>query len=68
VQRRNADKELQFAAESLARAIGQALAASVRGLTAMANHIGTCGSLDSAIDKVLIASGSSAVLMQGQVP
>jgi len=46
VQRRDADKQLLFAAESLARAIGQALDESVRGLTATANHIGTYGTLD----------------------
>jgi len=48
VQRLDADKELQFAAESLAQTIGQALDASVRGLTTMASHIGTQGSLEPA--------------------
>ncbi|MBN2575747.1 MAG: SpoIIE family protein phosphatase [Deltaproteobacteria bacterium] len=48
IQRQDADKELQFAAESLTRAIGQALDESVRGLTATANHIGIYGSLDPA--------------------
>jgi sigma-B regulation protein RsbU (phosphoserine phosphatase) len=46
VQGRDADRELQFAAESLARAVGQAIDDSVRGLTTTANHIGTYGSLD----------------------
>ena len=40
VQRRDADKEMRFAAESLARAIDQALDISVRELTTMANQIG----------------------------
>ena len=46
VQRRDADKELRFAAESLARAIDQALDASIRELTGTANDIGVFGSLD----------------------
>jgi serine phosphatase RsbU (regulator of sigma subunit) len=45
VQRRDADRELQFAAESLARAIGEAIDHSVQGLTTTANHIGTYGTL-----------------------
>jgi len=47
VQRRDADRELQFAAESLARAIGQAVDAAVRGLATTANHIGASGTLDA---------------------
>ena len=46
VQRRDADKELRFAAESLARAIDQALDASIRELTGTANQIGVYGSLE----------------------
>jgi serine phosphatase RsbU (regulator of sigma subunit) len=46
VQRIEADKELRSAAESLARAIGEAIDANVRGLTSVAGHIGTRGSLE----------------------
>jgi len=54
VQRRDADKELRFAAESLARAIDQALDASIRELTVTANEIGVYGSLDpDLLQKVL---------------
>jgi sigma-B regulation protein RsbU (phosphoserine phosphatase) len=49
VQRAAADKDLRFAAESLAEAIGQALDANVRELGTMAKHIGTYRSLDPAI-------------------
>ncbi|HEY5283088.1 MAG TPA: hypothetical protein VIM14_09885, partial [Polyangia bacterium] len=49
VQRTAADKDLRFAAESLAGAIGQALDANVRELGTMAKHIGTYRSLDPAI-------------------
>ncbi len=48
VQRSDADRDLQFAAESLARAIGQAIDDSVRGLSTTACHIGTYGTLDEA--------------------
>lgn len=48
VQREAADNELNLAAESLARAIGQTIESSVRELTAMANQIGIGGSLDPA--------------------
>ena len=46
VQRQAADKELRFAAESITRAIGQALDISVRELATMANQIGASGSFD----------------------
>ena len=49
VQRAAADKDLRFAAESLAGAIGQALDANVRELGTMAKHIGTYRSLDPVI-------------------
>lgn len=48
IQQRDTDKELQFAADSLARAIGGALEQSVRGLTATADTIGAYGSLEPA--------------------
>lgn len=54
VQRRDADKELRFAAESLARAIDQALDASIRELTGTANHIGVYGSLEPELLKMVL--------------
>jgi serine phosphatase RsbU (regulator of sigma subunit) len=54
VQRRDADKELRFAAESLSRAIGMALDISVRELTTMANQIGASGSFDRDFFRTLL--------------
>ena len=60
VQRRDADKELRFAAESLARAIDQALDASLRELTGTANHIGVYGSLDPDLLQTVLQQHCSA--------
>ena len=60
VQRRDADKELRFAAESLARAIDQALDASIRELTGTANHIGVYGSLDPDVLQTVLHQHCSA--------
>ncbi len=46
VQRQAADKDLRFAAESIARAIGEAFDVSVRELVTIANQIGAYGSFD----------------------
>ena len=54
VQRQAADKELRFAAESITRAIGQALDISVRELTTMANQIGASGSFDPDFFRTLL--------------
>jgi len=43
VQRRDADSELRFAAEALARTIGQALAENVRDITDLANTVALQG-------------------------
>ena len=60
VQRRDADKELRFAAESLGRAIDQALDASIRELTGTANHIGIYGSLDRDLLQTVLHQHCSA--------
>ena len=54
IQRQAADKELRFAAESIARAIGVALDISVRELTTMANQIGASGSFDLELFRTLL--------------
>jgi sigma-B regulation protein RsbU (phosphoserine phosphatase) len=48
-QRRDADKELRFAAEGLGRTIGQALDTNVREITALANTVGLLGTTDRAV-------------------
>ena len=60
VQRQAADKELRFAAESIARAIGGALEVSVRELTAMANQIGAHGYYDAEFLRTLLHEHCSA--------
>jgi serine phosphatase RsbU (regulator of sigma subunit) len=60
VQRRDADKELRFATESLARAIDQALDASIRELTGTANHIGVYGSLEPDLLQIVLGQHCSA--------
>jgi serine phosphatase RsbU (regulator of sigma subunit) len=60
VQRQAADKELRFAAESLSRAIDQALDASIRELTGTANHIGVYGSLDPDLLQIVLHQHCSA--------
>lgn len=60
VQRQAADKELRFAAESLSRAIDQALDASIRELTGTANHIGVYGSLDPDLLQTVLYQHCSA--------
>jgi hypothetical protein len=51
VQGQASDQALQLAAESLARAIGQAIAESVRGITTMANHVGTYGTFGATAER-----------------
>lgn len=54
VQRRDADKELRFAAESLARTIGQALDANVREITSVAKTVGMHGTGDRSVVQQLL--------------
>lgn len=61
IQRQAADKELRFAAESIARAIGVALDISVRELTTMANQIGASGSFDLELFRTLLHEHCTAV-------
>jgi serine phosphatase RsbU (regulator of sigma subunit) len=54
VQRRDADKELRFAAEGLARTLGQALDTNVREIIAVANAVGLQGTKDHAVLQALL--------------
>lgn len=54
VRRRDADKELRFAAEGLARTVGQALDATVRQVTAVAKTVGSHGTDDHMVLQKLL--------------
>jgi hypothetical protein len=54
VQRRDADKELRFAAEGLARTIGQALDANAREITSVATTVGMHGTGDRSVVQRLL--------------
>jgi serine phosphatase RsbU (regulator of sigma subunit) len=54
VQRRDADKELRFAAEGLARTLGQALDANVREITSVAKTVGMHGTGDRSVVQQLL--------------